>query len=228
MKASQFYKPSAISSLYSFPSIKQVWCVSHHDRRFLTRSFSLPPDRVRLITNALDLQFSSLNVAKKRQIVFMPRKNKEDSSVVIDLLNNSELVPSWSVTPIINLPHDKVIELMKESLIFLSFGFPEGFGLPVAEAMACGCAVIGYDGLGGRELYHHANQYPGLANPIPYGDWYAFIEAIRLFDHNLRLFESQILSNLLELSKSIRDKYCFESMKSDVQAALAALSEYSF
>ena len=224
MKASQFYKPSAISSLYSFPSIKQVWCVSHHDRRFLSRSFSLPLERVRLITNALDVQFSNLNVAKKRQIVYMPRKNKEDSSVVIELLNNSELVPSWSVKPIINLSHEKVIELMRESLIFLSFGFPEGFGLPVAEAMACGCAVVGYDGLGGRELYHHANQYPGLATSIPYGDWYAFIDAIRLFDHNLRSFESQILSSLLELSNSIRDKYCFESMKSDVQAALDGIA----
>ena len=224
IKASHFYKPSAISSLYSFPSIKQVWCVSHHDRRFLVRSFSLPPDRVRLITNALDVQFSSQDVAKKRQIVYMPRKNKEDSSVVINLLNNSELVPSWSVKPIINLSHEKVIELMCESLIFLSFGFPEGFGLPVAEAMACGCAVVGYDGLGGRELFRHANQYPGLATSVPYGDWYAFIEAIRQFDHNLRLFESQILSDLLELSISIRDKYCFESMKSDVQAALAGLA----
>ena len=34
--------------------------------------------------------------------------------------------------------------LFSFSILFLSFGYPEGFGLPVAEAMSCGCAVIGY------------------------------------------------------------------------------------
>ena len=224
IKASHFYKPSVISSLYSLPSIKQVWCVSHQDRRFLMRSFSLSPDRVRLITNALDLPSTSLNVAKKRQIVYMPRKNAEDSSIVLNLLNNSELASSWSVKPIINVSHEKVIELMQESLIFLSFGFPEGFGLPVAEAMACGCAVIGYDGLGGRELFHHADQYPGLAYSIQYGDWYAFIEAIGLVDRNLRMFESEFLSNLQMHSNYIREKYCHSAMKADVHSALSILS----
>ena len=38
-------------------------------------------------------------------------------------------------------------------LIFLSFGHPEGFGLPITEAMASGYWVIGYHGGGGRELF---------------------------------------------------------------------------
>ena len=224
IKSAQFYKPSVITSLYGFSSIKQVWCVSHHDRRFLSRSFSLSLDKVRLITNALDLPLLPPKVSKKRQIVYMPRKNREDSSIVTTLLNNSELATSWAIKPITGLSHDKVIAIMHESLIFLSFGFPEGFGLPVAEAMACGCAVIGYDGIGGRELYHHADQYPGLAFSIQYGDWYAFIEAIREFDRNLRLFESDILNDLHQLSIFIREKYCFDAMKSDVQAAISSLS----
>ena len=90
IKASHFYKPSVISSLYSLPSIKQVWCVSHQDRRFLTRSFSLPPDRVRLITNALDLPSASPKVVKNVNSIYA-QENAEDSSIVQNLLNNSEL-----------------------------------------------------------------------------------------------------------------------------------------
>ena len=43
--------------------------------------------------------------------------------------------------------------------MFLSFGHPEGFGLPAAEAMSCGCLVVGYDGLGGREFFRPAFSY---------------------------------------------------------------------
>ena len=93
---------------------------------------------------------------------------------------------------------------MQESLLFLSFGFPEGFGLPVAEAFACGCAVIGYDGLGGRELFKYASQYPGLSFPVQYRDWYAFIDSFRIFDQNLSQFKSETLSNLSSLSLMIR------------------------
>ena len=155
----------------------------------------------------------------------MPRKNSEDSSVVTALFKNSELASSWSLKPINNLSHDEVIQVMQESLIFLSFGFPEGFGLPVAEAMACGCAVIGYDGLGGRELYKYADQYPGLAFPIAFGDWYTFIEALRAFDRNFSLYQSEILSNMESLSRLIRDKYSLKSMEADISSALQNFSQ---
>ena len=42
-----------------------------------------------------------------------------------------------------------MIAALQSSLVFLSFSKREGFGLPVAEAMACGCAVVGYAGLAG-------------------------------------------------------------------------------
>ncbi len=33
----------------------------------------------------------------------------------------------------------------------MAIGYPEGFALPPLEAMACGCAVIGFTGGGGTE-----------------------------------------------------------------------------
>ena len=53
-----------------------------------------------------------------------------------------------------------VADILRESQVFLSFGHPEGFGLPPAEALACGCLVIGYHGGGGREYFGPAGAYP--------------------------------------------------------------------
>lgn len=49
---------------------------------------------------------------------------------------------------------------MRESAVFLSFGYPEGFGLPAAEAMRSGCVVVGYHGDGGREFLTHDHGFP--------------------------------------------------------------------
>ena len=223
LSSQEYFKPSVISSLYNLPSIKQVWCVSRHDFRFLRRYFSLSSEKIRLITNALDVNPLPEFVSKKRQILYMPRKNSADSAIVMNLFKDSDFAASWSVIPIVGLAHDQVIQLMQESLVFFSFGFPEGFGLPVAEAMACGCAVIGYDGLGGRELFQFARQFPGLSFPIEYRDWHAFIDAFRVFDYNLSNFESEIMHDLNLLSNSIRDHYNLEAMNHDVASSISSL-----
>ena len=41
---------------------------------------------------------------------------------------------------------------------FLSFGFPEGFGLPLVESLFLGNIVVGYDGIGGRILNFAAHM----------------------------------------------------------------------
>ena len=62
---------------------------------------------------------------------------------------------------------------MRESAVFLSFGHPEGFSLPPAEAMACGCVVIGYHGRGGREYFR-----PEFSYPIAMGDVVRYAETV--------------------------------------------------
>ncbi len=42
-----------------------------------------------------------------------------------------------------------MIKKYEKNDIYLSFGYPEGFALPLLEAMGCGCAVIGFTGRGG-------------------------------------------------------------------------------
>ena len=69
------------------------------------------------------------------------------------MLRRCEWFESWNIVSVKNLPLSRVAEIRNKSLVFLSFGNPEGFGLPVAVAMASACYVIGYSGLGGRELF---------------------------------------------------------------------------
>jgi glycosyltransferase involved in cell wall biosynthesis len=88
---------------------------------------------------------------------------------VINILRVRGALRGWNVVPFINRPQSEVASIMKESLIFLSFGYPEGFGLPAAEAMACGCLVIGDHGGTGREFFK-----PEFSFPIQVGDIVGF------------------------------------------------------
>ena len=49
------------------------------------------------------------------------------------------------------MQHEEVAGALQD-LDILSCGHPEGFGLPLAEAIACGCLVVGYHGLAGRDF----------------------------------------------------------------------------
>ena len=60
------------------------------------------------------------------------------------------LVPRW-VECHINPPQERLAELYNECAVFISSSWVEGFGLPGAEALACGCALATTDSLGVRE-----------------------------------------------------------------------------
>jgi glycosyltransferase involved in cell wall biosynthesis len=54
------------------------------------------------------------------------------------------------------LPHDLtqdgMVAAYRQADVFVALGFPEGFSLPPLEAMACGCAVVGFAGGGGLDF----------------------------------------------------------------------------
>jgi len=53
------------------------------------------------------------------------------------------------------LPQRQLTQLLNESRIFVCSSIAEGFALPPAEAMACGCAVVSTDCGGNREYACH-------------------------------------------------------------------------
>ena len=61
----------------------------------------------------------------------------------------------WSV--IQDRSEAEVAAIMGEATIFLSFNRFEGLGITVLEAMASGCLMVGFTGLGGREYARPTN-----------------------------------------------------------------------
>jgi glycosyltransferase involved in cell wall biosynthesis len=53
-----------------------------------------------------------------------------------------------------------VADTLGGTTVFVSLGHTESFGLPVAEALASGCLVVGYDGGGGHELFSAPGAWP--------------------------------------------------------------------
>jgi starch synthase len=66
------------------------------------------------------------------------------------------------------LPKAQLTELMRKSHVLVLPSIEDGFGLVMAEAMACGCPVISSTNTGGQDLY--TNELEGFTVPIRSAD----------------------------------------------------------
>ena len=161
-------------------------CVSEDNRRYLELLPEVRPVfRVRYgVEVPVDSETTTQTEPRVvRQIAYMPRKNPDHSRQVLGILASRAALTGWIVKSLDGLTHRESIEQLQRSSIFLSFGYPEGFGLPILEAMAARCLVVGYHGEGGSEALNSAT---GL--PVPFGDIRRFAEtaeaACRLVEEN--------------------------------------------
>jgi Glycosyl transferases group 1 len=146
--------------------------VSEDSRSYMEHVFgSLRILRIRHSINP-DIFFNATST-KKKQICFMPRKKQSDALQVINILKFRNVLNGFELVPIHNKREQEVAAILRDSLIYLSTGTAEGFGLPPAEAMACGCIVIGYHGGGGKEYFQ-----PWFSYPIAEGDVLAFAKTV--------------------------------------------------
>ena len=116
----------------------------------------------------------------------MPRKNSEHSRIVLNLIQNQAWFKDsgWSFTPIVNKTHKDVAKLLADSSLFLSFGYPEGFGLPLAEAVVSGCSVVGYDGIGGTEIFDLCKPFD-VFKPVAFRDFHSFLKELSTLFPNI-------------------------------------------
>jgi glycosyltransferase involved in cell wall biosynthesis len=118
--------------------------------------FAFPMIEVQRIHLGIDeTLFYNDPAPRGKRITYMPRRGGDDLSQVMELLNNRGALTGWDVVPLDGLSHEVVASNLRTSRIFLAFTYQEGFGLPAAEAMACGNFVIGYHGHGGREFFQN-------------------------------------------------------------------------
>jgi hypothetical protein len=201
-----------ILSMYRHPELKATLVVSEDSYDYLKFAFSLPALKRIQIGIKPDIFYPG--TAKKLQICFMPRKNSDHVQQVLNLLQVRGCLEGIKVISIHQQPETRVAEIFRESLLFLSFGYPEGFSLPPAEAMACGCVAVGYTGNGGREYFQADFSYP-----LAFGDILLFAKTV----DNLLLQGKQnpefLITKGLEASHYISNHYSLErESESIVQA----------
>ena len=211
--------PAEVLRLYHHPLVAQVLCVSEHDERLLERGFGLGAGQVSRLVNGIETELFRPAGPKRRQIALMPRKNGRDAAIVAALLQAQPWWPGWQLVPIHKRPQAEVARILQDSLVFLAFGHPEGFGLPLAEALACGSALVGYSGLGGRELLALGAEH-GVSLEVDYGDWLGFVDAVAALDRSLHKQPDAVLQALLAASKAVRARYSPQAMQASVAAAL--------
>jgi len=123
-----------------------------------------------LDTTLFDLPDSEKELA----ICYMPRKGSLQSELVLRGIAQTKEFEDVKIIPIDVMNQFLVAQTLKSSMFFLSFSELEGFGLPPAEAMACGCYVIGFTGNGGDEF-----MLPEFCDVINKDDINSFIRQLR-------------------------------------------------
>ena len=144
--------------VYSHRDLVQVMVVSQNDFDFMHWLF--PTVDLYKITLGIDPFLFHCTTDKKKQIAVMPRKLVEDYNLLIQLLLLKGALEEYTIKIIDHVSLEECAKILRESEIFISFSNQESFGLPPAEAMACGCVVIGYHGQGGKEYFKEDLTFP--------------------------------------------------------------------
>lgn len=89
-----------------------------------------------------------------KALEFARKKNGNFRVVCFGSFPRHKALPSWMDYKQ-NVPEKELVNLYNAAKIFVSSSLMEGFALPPAEAMACGCAVAATDSGGIREYAEH-------------------------------------------------------------------------
>jgi hypothetical protein len=123
-------------------------------------NYVFPNMEVQRVRYGIDSNNFYLSENKKKKIGFMPRRLRVDLVQVINILKFRGILDDWELVEIDNMNEQEVANNLRNCAFFLSFSINEGFGMPPAEAMACGCIVVGYAGKGGKEFFNEDFCYP--------------------------------------------------------------------
>ncbi|MFA6914878.1 MAG: glycosyltransferase [Parachlamydiales bacterium] len=167
---------------------------SQDSQEYLKYSFQSLP--VYVCQCCIDLEQFTYTPQKKKQIAFMPRKCEDHLVQILCMLKQRGHLDNWNLVPLTGMPQEELVQTLQDSAIYLSTSYQEGFGLPPAEAMACGAVVIGYHGEGGKEYIKAPYAYP-----IEHGNILAYVKKV---EELANLFETGP-EDFISIGKSASD-----------------------
>jgi glycosyltransferase involved in cell wall biosynthesis len=109
--------------------------------------------RCDVVTNGIDLDVFHAPEQNKTgcKVVVLNRRNIADAREALKRLGNTLKNEVEFIILENKYSQAEIADYFRSADIFLAIGYPEGFALPPLEAMASGCAVVGFTGGGGRE-----------------------------------------------------------------------------
>jgi glycosyltransferase involved in cell wall biosynthesis len=209
--------PIHASPYTSNPELAFVIVVSQDNAEVLNSVF--PSIQIRRLQLGIDPALYHLPSAPKpRRIAYMPRKRPVDAKRVIQELKRTKALDGWEAIVIDGQSEVRAAELLRSSKLFLSFSKEEGFGLPPLEALACGCAVVGYHGSGGREYFRRP-----FATAIEDGDTAAFAAAVQMMLRDMDEDPPSAAALASAANRFVLEHYTIEKEKQNVIGIFAPL-----
>ena len=154
------------------PSLAAILVVSDHSQEMVR--YGAPSANVARVHYSIDPSRFFPGAQRHRPVIgYMPRRGLDEARQVLGILHGRGVLRGWEVRPLEHLSEDQVAEQLRSTTIFLSLAYQEGFGLPGAEAMACGAYAIGFHGFAGREYL-----LPAFSHPVEPGDVLGFARAV--------------------------------------------------
>jgi glycosyltransferase involved in cell wall biosynthesis len=123
-----------------------------HQRFRLTADVARRPKKVTMLYGTLGYKTPEVGI---RALEIARQRHPEVKVAVFGQKTfKPKNLPSWASYHS-NISEKSLVAIYNSSLIFLCSSEAEGFALPPAEAMACGCAVVSTDCGGNREYARH-------------------------------------------------------------------------
>lgn len=179
-----------------------------------------PCARVTVCPNLALFPFISKKMPK---ICFMPRKRPDEAKMIREALERRGRIGGFDVVAIDGFPQEQVARIMGESLIFVSLMHHEALGFPGIEAMAAGCLVIGYTGLGTREYF---DSTTGI--PVTEGDTVGVVKAVEDAVQNYLADPTALDAMRHRASNNVRARYNDENFTASLLAAWERIEAASF
>lgn len=171
-----------------------------------------PETRIDIARPVVDAQiFHRDDRERTNTIAYVPTRRAEELNQVLHILRARGV--SWELKALRGLTEEGVGEALRSASIFLSLSDRDGFGLPPAEAMACGTYVVGYRGGGGREFFD-----PDFSRPVD-----STFELITSLDAAMSAPPEQLRAAGRRASEAILGRYTEAGLRSDLDAVFSRL-----